>query len=168
MDAVDDFKAEIENLEPADKRWIATCAVVAIAALLYALLIGSILGDILGFVLAAGVGWVMRWQWEVVTAPSRKPRLHTTPDGSMPAERAPVSESMTSRWRRRASASLRGLTSPEAEMQASPGFPNNEVPPVGAESGDFAAPVPDTDDDVAEANGAPMAEPRGSTPAGDP
>jgi hypothetical protein len=117
MDVVDDFKSEIENLEPADKRWIITCVTVAVAALLYALLVGNIIGNILGFVLAVAVGWIMRWQWEVATHPGRNVRTRPAREHSSTTD-PPAGASAAARWRRRAWASL-GLASADDEPSAS-------------------------------------------------
>jgi len=121
MRDMEDLKSELASLDARDKRWMITCAVVGVAALLFALLIGNVIGDIVGFVLAVGVGWVIRSQWEIVThAPRRQGSTSQGRNASSVSNDASTTESSRSRWRRRASASLDWMINPGTSTSSPP------------------------------------------------
>ena len=67
MPDIESVKEEFDKLDAVDKRWIAICLVVAVAALVTAALAGSLLGDVIAFVLTFAAGWFVHDQWNVVS-----------------------------------------------------------------------------------------------------
>jgi 4-hydroxybenzoate polyprenyltransferase len=77
MPDLETVKEEFDKLDKVDKRWIAICVVVAVAALVTAALAGSLFGDVIAFVLTFAAGWFVRDQWNIVS--TSRPRRRAIP-----------------------------------------------------------------------------------------
>jgi 4-hydroxybenzoate polyprenyltransferase len=77
MADLESVKEEFDKLDKVDKRWIAICVVVAVAALVTAALAGSLFGDVIAFALTFAAGWFVHDQWNMVS--KSRPRRRATP-----------------------------------------------------------------------------------------
>jgi hypothetical protein len=78
VEEAENFKKEVANLDPTDRRWLAAGGAIVLAILLFALLTGSVLGDALAFVLAFAAGWIAHTEWQTIT---RRRHQGRTPRG---------------------------------------------------------------------------------------